>query len=206
MARTAFNLKRGAWAALILAGTLALFVGLGASARANTRSGVRDTAATAPTAARTNTLGGLRDTVATAPTAAPSYSASVEQCATSTVQAERSVTFTAQMSATVDTQKMGVRFELQQRMRGESEFHAVLAPGLNVWHSSEAGVQIYKYVKQVTNLDAPAVYRAVVHFRWLNDKARVLKRAESRTTRCAQPALSGQVTQTPSAGTPPATS
>ncbi|HEY5195369.1 MAG TPA: hypothetical protein VIJ39_16050 [Solirubrobacteraceae bacterium] len=174
MARMAFNLKRGACAALILAGTLALLAGSQASARS-----------------------GVRDTLTTPPTDMPAYSATVEQCATSTVQAERSATFTAQMTATADTQRMGVRFELQQRLRGESEFHTVLAPGLGVWHSSEVGVQIYKYVKQVTNLDAPAAYRAIVHFRWLSDKGRMLKRSESRTSRCIQPALSSQVTQTP---------
>jgi hypothetical protein len=175
MTRTAFNFRRAASAALILAGVLALLVG-GQAALA--RSGLRDDAAPMPT------------------TAAPAYSASVEQCATSTVQVERSATFTAQMSAIAGTQRMGMRFELQQRLHGESEYHTVLAPGLGVWHSSEAGVQIYKYVKQVTNLDAPAVYRAVVRFRWLGDKDRLLKRAEVHTSHCLQPTLPSQVTQT----------
>jgi hypothetical protein len=124
-------------------------------------------------------------------------SVSLEQCATSTVQAERSATFTAQMSATLATQRMGMRIELQQRMRGESEFHTIAAPGFGTWHPSEAGVKIYKYVKQVTNLTAPAAYRAVVRFRWIGDRGRVLKRAELHTPRCLQPTLSGQVVQTP---------
>lgn len=175
----AFDFKRGAHAALILGGVLALLLCPQALARR-----------------------GVRDALATPPTVLPAYSATVEQCASSTVQAERSATFTAQMTATADTQRMGVRFELQQRLRGESEFHTVLAPGLDAWHSSEVGVQIYKYVKQVTNLDAPAAYRAVVHFRWLGEKGRVLKRAESRTSRCIQPTLSNQVTQTPSSSSP----
>jgi hypothetical protein len=184
MARTAFNFKRGVCATLILAGMLALLVGPQALARR-----------------------GMRETLATPPGAiVPSYSATVEQCVTSTVQAERSATFTAQMSATIDTQKMGVRFELQQRMQGESEFHTVFAPGLGAWHSSEAGVQIYKYVKQVTNLEAPAAYRAIVHFRWTGNKGRILKRAESHTSRCIQPMLSSQVTQTPPLSSTPATS
>jgi hypothetical protein len=170
----AFNLKRGAWAALILAGLLALLSG--SQALAGT---------------------GVRYTATTPPAVDPTYSATVEQCTTATVQAERSATFTAQMSAMAGTQKMAVRFELQQRLRGESEFHTVLAPGLDAWHSSEAGVQIYKYVKQVTNLDAPATYRAIVHFRWTGEKGHVLKRAEARTARCIQPLLSAQLTQTP---------
>lgn len=128
----------------------------------------------------------------------PSYSVGLEQCATSTVQTERSATFIAQMTATSATQRMGMRIELQQRLRGESEFHTILAPGFGVWRASEPGVKIYKYVKQVTNLTAPAAYRAVVRFRWLGERGHVLKRAELHTLRCVQPTLSGQVTQPPS--------
>jgi hypothetical protein len=133
----------------------------------------------------------------TTPSDGMAYSVTLEQCSTSTVQAERSATFTAQMTATSATQRMGMRIELQQRLHGETEFHTVLAPGLGTWHNSEAGVKIYKYVKQVTNLDAPAAYRAVVRFRWLGDKGKLLKRAELHTTRCLQPMLPAQVTQTP---------
>jgi hypothetical protein len=134
------------------------------------------------------------------PTAAAPYSVTLEQCATSTVQAERSATFTAQVTATGATQRMGMRIELQQRLRGEVEFHTILAPGFGVWRSSEAGVKIYKYVKQVTNLQAPAAYRAVVRFRWLGAKGRVFKRAELHTQHCLQPTLSGPITQTPPRG------
>lgn len=144
---------------------------------------------------------GVRRTSTTATSDGTAYSVTLEQCATSTVQAERSATFTAQMTAISATQRMGMRIELQQRLRGEPEFHTVLAPGLGTWHSSEAGVKIYKYVKQVTNLDAPAAYRAVVRFRWLGEKGKLLKHAELHTTRCLQPALPGQVTQTPTTTT-----
>jgi hypothetical protein len=142
---------------------------------------------------------GARDVPATTQTDGAAYSVALEQCATSTVQAERSATFTAQMTATSATQRMGMRIELQQRPRGEVVFHTVIAPGLGVWHSSEPGVKIYKYVKQVTNLAAPAAYRAVVRFRWLGEKGRVLKRAELHTPRCPQPTLPAQVKQTPGA-------
>ncbi len=123
----------------------------------------------------------------------------IEQCVTSSVQLERSATFTAQMTATGATQKMAMRLELQQRRRGESEFHTLVVPGFGVWRVSEPGVKIYKYVKQVTNLDSPAAYRVLVHFRWIGEAGRTLKRGELHTPRCVQPTLSGQVTQTPTA-------
>jgi hypothetical protein len=121
----------------------------------------------------------------------------LEQCLTSAVQVERSATFTAQMTATSTTQRMGMKIELQQRLRGEAGFHTIVAPGFGTWHGSEPGVKIYKYVKQVTNLGAPAAYRAIVRFRWQGEKGHVLKRMELHTSRCLQPALSGQVVQTP---------
>jgi|SRR5580693_464893 hypothetical protein len=133
-------------------------------------------------------------------TAAPSEGTAtvgVEQCVTSTVQLERSATFTAQMSATEATQKMAMRIELQQRLRGESEYHTLAAPGFGVWRTSEPGVKIYKYVKQVTNLDASAAYRAIVRFRWTGERGHVIKRDELHTPRCIQPTLPEQVTQAP---------
>jgi hypothetical protein len=126
-------------------------------------------------------------------------SVGIEQCVTSTVQAERSATFTAQMAATATTQKMAMKIELQQRLHGESEFHTLAAPGFGVWRTSEPGVEIYKYVKQITNLDAPAAYRVLVRFRWLDERGHVLKHDELHSSRCLQPTLSGQVVQTPPA-------
>jgi hypothetical protein len=137
-------------------------------------------------------------TSATAP-AAGTASVGIEQCVTSTVQAERTATFTAQMAATATTQKMAMRIELQQRLHGESEFHTLGAPGFGVWRTSEPGVAIYKYVKQITNLDAPAAYRVLVRFRWLDERGHVLKHDELHTSRCLQPTLPGQVVQTPPA-------
>jgi hypothetical protein len=135
----------------------------------------------------------IGDTATTSTPAEGTASVTLEQCVTSTVQVERSATFTAEMTATTATRRMGMRIELQQRLRGEAEFHTMLVPGFGVWRASEPGVKIYKYVKQVTNLTAPAAYRAVVRFRWLGEKGRMLKRAELHTPRCLQPTLSGQV-------------
>ena len=39
-------------------------------------------------------------------------------------------------------------------------YRTVSAPGLGVWRSSAAGVKIFAHLQQVTNLAAPAFYRA----------------------------------------------
>ncbi len=147
--------------------------------------------------------GGLRDSATTTPNAPTGYAATLEQCVTSTVQGERSATFTAHMVAPDTTQRMAIKIQLQQRLRGESEYHTITAPGLGVWHSSEPGVRIDNYVQQVTNLTAPASYRALVEFHWLSNKGRLLKRAELHTSHCLQPTLAGQVTQTPPTASTP---
>ncbi|HEY5045654.1 MAG TPA: hypothetical protein VII53_07335 [Solirubrobacteraceae bacterium] len=118
---------------------------------------------------------------------APVISGTLEQCLSVGEQADRSATFSGEMTAVAGTARMAMRIEVQERMPGDTLFHTVSAPGLGVWRSSQPGVKIYKYVKQVTNLSSPAVYRALVRFHWLDGKGYVIKRAERHTPTCAQP-------------------
>jgi hypothetical protein len=123
----------------------------------------------------------------TLPTTPGAVTATLEQCVASTVQAERSATFTGEMTAVPGAARMAMRVDLEERAPSELEFHPVTAPGLGVWRSADPKVKVYKYLKQVTNLSAPASYRGVVHFRWINAKGHVIKRAERATGRCLQP-------------------
>jgi hypothetical protein len=116
----------------------------------------------------------------------PTVSATVEQCLTAVDSAGRSATFSGQMVAVAGTIRMTMRIDVQERAAGETLFHTLDAPGLGVWRRSAAGVKIYKYLKQVTNLPAPAAFRAVVRFRWLDDQGHTLKHAERRTPVCEQ--------------------
>jgi hypothetical protein len=125
------------------------------------------------------------------------YSATVEQCVSSSVQSERSATFVVQMVATASTQKMAMKINLEERPRGEAEYHMVSAPGFGLWRPSETGVKIYKYVKQVSNLAAPVAYRVAVKFRWVGDKGKVIKRAVLRSSRCFQSTLTAPVRPAP---------
>jgi hypothetical protein len=120
--------------------------------------------------------------------AAGDAAATVEQCVTTGEQTDRSATFSGEMTALAGTARMAMRIEVQERMPGEELFRTVAAPGLGVWRGSAPGVKIYQYVKQVTNLASPAAYRALVHFRWLNSKGYVIRRAERVTSPCVQPA------------------
>ncbi len=114
--------------------------------------------------------------------------ATLEQCATSGTQAERSATFTGEMNSIPGAAKMSMRIDVEERTPSEAEFHPVSAPGLGVWRAADPKVKVYKYLKQVTNLSSPASYRGLVRFRWLNARGHVIKRAERLTTRCLQSA------------------
>jgi hypothetical protein len=137
---------------------------------------------------------------APAPAPAPAVTASVEQCTPSVNQAERAATFTAQMTAIEGAQRMAIQFEVQERSPTDTAWHTVAAPGLGDWRSSEQGVRIYRYVKQVTNLAAPAAFRAQVRYRWLDARGHVIRRAQRRTPVCVQPVDIKRVAQSAGGG------
>jgi hypothetical protein len=124
----------------------------------------------------------------TSPPAPGSASATLEECVTAPQAEQRAVSFSAEMTAVAGTMRMAMRIDLEERLPGETEFHAVTAQGIGSWRSSDPKVKVYKYLKQVTNLSAPAAYRGFVRFRWLNAKGHVIRRTERLTARCAQPA------------------
>ncbi|HEY2535457.1 MAG TPA: hypothetical protein VGI24_00540 [Solirubrobacteraceae bacterium] len=117
----------------------------------------------------------------------PLDSASLLQCLTASEPAERSATFSGEMTAIAGATRMSMRIELLEWTPGQMGYRVVAAPGLGVWRASDPGVGVYKYVKQVTNLTAPADYRGLVSFRWQGAHGRTIKRDERRTHRCSQP-------------------
>jgi hypothetical protein len=130
----------------------------------------------------------------------PAVSATLEGCVSTGEQGERSATFMGEMTATAATAKMAMRIDVEERGVEQLEFHTISAPGLGVWRWADPKVKIYKYVKQVTNLSSPAVYRAVVRFHWLNDSGHVIRRVALHTPRCSEPAVP---TTAPASPSPP---
>jgi hypothetical protein len=115
--------------------------------------------------------------------------ATITQCVTSINEEERSVTFSGEMSVLPRTAKMAMRVEVEERLPHEQRFHVVQTPGAAAaWRTSEPHVKIFKYLDQVTDLSAPARYRATVRFRWLNARGATIRRASRITGVCAQPA------------------
>jgi hypothetical protein len=117
----------------------------------------------------------------------PSVWATLEECVLVSVQSERSAMFAGEMTSLPGSVRMAIRIDIQEEISGETTFHTITAPGLGVWRVSDPGVKAYKFNKQVSNLFAPAVYRATVRFRWLDAKGHLMKSAMRHTPRCRQP-------------------
>ncbi len=132
---------------------------------------------------------GAQDVQQTVPgTGAAVASATLTQCVTAGTESERSLTFAGQMTLIPGSSRMQMRTYLVQRRSSDAQFHMISAPGLGSWVEAQQGVKTYKDLRQVTNLAAPAVYRAVLNFRWLNAHGHVIRRMQLNTPRCVQPA------------------
>jgi len=123
----------------------------------------------------------------TTPAAPGSATATISSCQVAADQADRSATFSGQMVATATSTAMQMRIDLLSRSSDSAAFARVSAPGLGVWRRAAAGVSIYRYVREVTNLPAPAQYRAAFSYRWLGAQSRVLRHASRLTSICLQP-------------------
>jgi len=124
---------------------------------------------------------------ATAASNHPLTTAILEQCQQATTESERSATFGGEMQLVAGTAKMQMRIDVLERTPGEARFHSVGGAGLGGWLSSSPGVRGYRYLRQVTNLSAPAAYRGAVRYRWLNTRGHVIRSTELLTPACQQP-------------------
>lgn len=123
----------------------------------------------------------------TKPASPGSATATVSSCQVAADQADRSATFSGQMVATATSSAMQMRIDLLSRSSDSAAFAQVSAPGLGVWRQAAARVTTYRYVREVTNLPAPAQYRAAFSYRWLGAQSRVVRRASRLTPICVQP-------------------
>jgi len=117
----------------------------------------------------------------------PFDTATLEGCETASLQAERAATFTGEMTAVPGTTRMLMRIDVLERSAEETAFRSIAYPGLDDWLHASPGVKTYKNLDRVTDLAAPAEYRASIRFRWLGAHGRLLKSAEERTPVCTQP-------------------
>ena len=122
-----------------------------------------------------------------APARAASSGVKLVGCESSLDPAGRAATFEARMRAKKAARRMQVRFTLQTRTREEPRWRTLPAAGFGRWLTSDRGVGRYVYTKRVVSLVAPASYRTIVRFRWLDADGDVVKSARVTSAACRQP-------------------
>jgi hypothetical protein len=122
------------------------------------------------------------------PAAADAASVKVVHCTPALDPAARSATFDARVRAARESDRMQLRFTLQVRDEGiGARWRKVVAPGFEQWLTSAPGVRRYAYTRTIQNLTAPASYRTIVRFRWLDADGLVLRSTRVTSAQCRQP-------------------
>ena len=117
-------------------------------------------------------------------------------CVTALAAEERAATFEARVRRTRGSERMQVSFRLQVRDATLPGWRRVVAARPDEWLTSDKGVRRYLYARTVENLSAPAAYRMVARFRWLDPDGAVLARTRATSRVCRQPDLRPNLTVT----------
>jgi hypothetical protein len=117
----------------------------------------------------------------------PPLRARLVTCATGPTAADRYAVFTGSMPAIVGATRMEMRFDLLQRHSGTLGFARVPLPKWGQWERTERrGIAGFIFTKRVEQLAAPAVYRAVVRFRWFDAGGHLVRSQKRVSGLCRQ--------------------
>jgi hypothetical protein len=130
------------------------------------------------------------------PAAAGAASVRLVECAPAAAAADRSATFEARVHPVRGSERMQVRFTLQVRQGALQRWRRVTATGAEEWLTSFPEVRRFSYSRTVRNLSAPASYRMLARFRWLDEDGEVIRRARATSRTCRQPDMRPDVVAT----------
>lgn len=99
----------------------------------------------------------------------------------------RTAVFEGRMDTLPDAERMQMRFRLQVSTPDEPEWTGLPVPGFSATVTSDPGRTRYVYTKRVESLLAPAAYRVVTRFRWLDADGAVLRTVRVVSKPCRQP-------------------
>jgi hypothetical protein len=114
-----------------------------------------------------------------------SLAAKVTDCTTGTTDEERAAAFTGSMSAG-GAKRMQMRFALMQRIGSgpKGVYKKVPVPGWGAWEKSEPGRGAFVFTKRIEALTAPAAYKVVVTFRWLDARGHATRTTTRTSAAC----------------------
>lgn len=119
----------------------------------------------------------------------PRLAAKLTDCTVGEDASGGSAIFTGSMPAIRRASRLWQRFTLERRSLTDpdADWERVSAPTFGEWEKSRRGVSGFVYSKTVEGLTAPAAYRAVVRFRWVDRRGRTVRSTRRTTASCRQP-------------------
>jgi hypothetical protein len=123
--------------------------------------------------------------------APPRYDLTSFACQRALDPPNRSVSVKAVMRPVKGTRKLSLKFDLLEKVAGATR-SLTGAGDLGIWLSPKDPTlgrrtgDVWELTKAVSNLDAPAIYRFRVTFRWLGPHDKVLATAVTQSGSCAQ--------------------
>jgi len=117
----------------------------------------------------------------------PALGARLTSCATGASETDRYAVFTGSMPSLRGARRLWMRFDLERLGTGLGSWTRLTAPTFGQWEKSRPDVSGFVYSKRVEALAAPARYRALVRFRWVDDEGHTVRRSQRVTRACVQP-------------------
>jgi hypothetical protein len=113
-----------------------------------------------------------------------SLAARVADCTTGADDAERAAAFTGSMSA-AGAKRMQMRFGLQQRLGAgpKGTWKKVSVPDWT-WEKADPGRSAFVFTERIEALRAPAAYRVVIRFRWLDARNHAIRTTTRTSAAC----------------------
>jgi hypothetical protein len=99
----------------------------------------------------------------------------------------QSAVFEGRMDTMPHADRMQMRFRLQVWTAAAPAWTRLAVPGFSAWVTSEPARTRYVYSKRVEALLAPAAYRVITRFRWLDAHGATLRTARTISKPCRQP-------------------
>jgi CARDB len=97
---------------------------------------------------------------------------------------DASASFYARMRPVPETDRMWMRFTVQERHNGA--YRPLRVRGLSRWHKSNPGVSAFGYRQTVRGLQPGGAYRARVSFRWYSATGELVERTRRTSRVCRQ--------------------
>jgi hypothetical protein len=106
---------------------------------------------------------------------------------TSCDRTTQAAVFEGRMDAVPGAVRMQMRFRLEVSTPEVPDWTRVAVPGFSAWLTSVPDRSRYVYDKRVEALLAPAAYRVLLRFRWLDAQGAVVRTESARSRPCRQP-------------------